>query len=34
VSTVMVHCVIETRDTEHAEALRRRLMSEGFVVSE
>ena len=34
VTTVMVHCVIETRDAEHAEALRRRLISEGFVVSE
>jgi threonine dehydratase len=34
VSTVAVHCVIETRDAEHAEALRRRLIGEGFVVSE
>jgi threonine dehydratase len=34
VSTVAVHCVIETRDAEHAEALRRRLTDAGFVVSE
>ena len=34
VTTVTVHCVIETRDTEHANVLRRRLRDEGFVVSE
>jgi threonine dehydratase len=34
VTTVTVHCVIETRDREHAKALRARLRDEGFAVSE
>ena len=32
VTTVTVHCVVETRDAEHIETLRRRLQSEGFQV--
>lgn len=31
VSTVTVHCVIETRDAEHIASLRRRLEAEGFL---
>jgi threonine dehydratase len=34
VTTVTVHCVIETRDREHAKVLRARLRDEGFAVSE
>lgn len=30
VTTVTVQCIIETRDTEHSEALRQRLQAEGF----
>ncbi len=30
VSTVKVHCVVETRDAEHIASLRRRLVAEGF----
>jgi threonine dehydratase len=32
VSTVTVHCIIETRDAEHIASLRRRLEHEGFQV--
>jgi threonine dehydratase len=32
VSTVTVHCIIETRDAEHIASLRRRLEKEGFQV--
>jgi len=32
VSTVTVHCIIETRDAEHIASLRRRLQNEGFQV--
>jgi threonine dehydratase len=32
VSTVTVHCIIETRDAEHIASLRRRLQKEGFQV--
>lgn len=32
VSTVAVHCVVETRDAQHIAALRARLVSEGFVL--
>jgi threonine dehydratase len=34
VTTVVVHCVVETRDFEHLDALRHRLQAEGFPVSE
>ena len=34
VTTVTVHCIIETRDAEHILVVRRRLEAEGFVVSE
>jgi len=34
ITTVSVHCVVETRDAEHIAAVRERLMREGFVVSE
>lgn len=30
ISTVAVHCVVETRDTDHIGALRARLIAEGF----
>jgi threonine dehydratase len=30
ISTVAVHCVVETRDAEHIAALRARLITEGF----
>lgn len=32
ITTVAVHCVVETRDAEHIAALRSRLASEGFAV--
>ena len=32
VSTVTVHCIIETRDAEHIQSLRHRLQNEGFQV--
>lgn len=34
VSTVTVHCTIETRDAGHGEQLRRRLLTEGFTLGE
>jgi threonine dehydratase len=33
INTVMVHCVVETRDADHIKALRERLNREGFRVS-
>jgi threonine dehydratase len=33
IQTVMVHCVIETRDREHLRQVRARLIAEGFEVS-
>jgi threonine dehydratase len=33
INTVTVHCVIETRDSEHIKKLRERLNREGFQVS-
>jgi threonine dehydratase len=33
ISTVAVHCVVETRDAKHIAALRARLTAEGFVLS-
>jgi threonine dehydratase len=33
ISTVSVHCVLETRDANHVAALRRRLSDEGFQLS-
>jgi threonine dehydratase len=32
VNQVVVHCVVETRDAEHANAMRRRLSDEGYIV--
>lgn len=32
VSSVVVHCVVETRDSDHIEGLRDRLASEGFEI--
>ena len=34
ITTVVVHCVIETRDREHIEQLRKRLEAEGFQETE
>jgi threonine dehydratase len=33
INTVTVHCVIETRDAQHMQAVKTRLASEGFVTS-
>jgi threonine dehydratase len=33
ISTVVVHCVIETRDAQHISTLRARLVAEGFPVT-
>lgn len=33
ISTVAVHCVLETRDADHIAALRTRLVKEGFALS-
>src|SRR6185369_13598189 len=32
ITTVAVHCVMETRDTEHVSAVRERLIKEGFKI--
>ena len=32
ISTVTVHCVVETRDEEHIRRLHARLASDGFAV--
>jgi threonine dehydratase len=34
IATVVVHCVVETRDPEHISALYQRLQKEGFSVTE
>lgn len=34
ITTVIVHCIVETRDPQHIHALRERLNQEGFQVSE
>jgi threonine dehydratase len=33
ISTVTVHCVVETRDAAHIEALRERFVREGFTIA-
>ena len=33
INTVTVHCVVETRDAEHIQAVKDRLNKEGFEVS-
>jgi threonine dehydratase len=34
ITTVTVHCIVETRDPEHAQSLRKRLAQEGFRTAE
>jgi threonine dehydratase len=34
ITTVTVHCIVETRDREHIHELRRRLQKEGFETTE
>ena len=34
ITTVSVHCIVETREAEHIAAVRKRLASEGFPVTE
>jgi threonine dehydratase len=33
ITTVSVHCVVETRDAAHVATLRERLLREGFILS-
>lgn len=33
ITTVSVHCIVETRDTEHIAAVKERLSSEGFTIA-